>query len=67
MFLRAVLRRRPLSQMREYGGRITASTGGLYEKARKQYSLQDGMRLFHYSFFQKRRADAQVRWKASAP
>ena len=35
-------------------------TGGLYEKARKKYGLHDGMRLFHYSFFQKRRADCQV-------
>jgi len=34
--------------------------GGLYEKARKKYGLNDGMRLFHYSFFQKRRADCQA-------
>jgi hypothetical protein len=37
------------------------TTGGLYERARKKYSLSDGIRLFHYSFFRARRTDAQVR------
>lgn len=33
--------------------------GGLYERARRKYSLTDGCRLFHYTFFSKRRSEAQ--------
>lgn len=35
-----------------------STRGGLYEKAQKEYKLQNGKLLFTYSFFDKRRKDA---------
>lgn len=34
--------------------------GGLYERARRRYKLDSGVRLFYYSFFKRRRADAHA-------
>ena len=44
-------------------GMSTFSTkGGLYECAQKRYSVPDGKKLFTYSFFEKQRLEALVRW-----
>ncbi len=41
-------------------GMSTFSTpGGLYERAQKQFGLQDGKKLFCYSFFDRQRLDVQ--------
>lgn len=55
-----------------------STKNGLYERARRQFKIQDGIRLFSYSFYKQRRADvqaffaqiyseAQVRDTAAAP
>ncbi|GFH12855.1 deacetylase sirtuin-type domain-containing protein, partial [Haematococcus lacustris] len=36
------------------------SRDGLYARARKQFKIQDGIRLFTYSFFKQRRAEVQA-------
>lgn len=42
-------------------GMSTFSTrNGLYERARKQFKLSDGMKLFTYAFYKQRKADVQV-------
>ena len=43
-------------------GMSTFSTkGGLYEKAQKKFKLSDGKTLFTYTFFDRRRDEAQAR------
>jgi len=37
---------------------------GLYERARKQFKIADGMRLFSYGFYRQRKADVQARARA---
>ncbi|KAJ9505491.1 hypothetical protein QJQ45_024632 [Haematococcus lacustris] len=37
------------------------SRNGLYDRAREQFNVQDGMKLFTYSFFKQHRAKVQVR------
>jgi hypothetical protein len=37
-----------------------STKGGLYEKAQKKFKLSDGKMLFTYTFFDKRRLEAQV-------
>ena len=42
-------------------GMSTFSTrGGLYERAQKRFAVQDGKKLFTYSFFEKQRLNAMV-------
>lgn len=38
-----------------------STKGGLYERAQKKFKLNDGKMLFTYSFFDRRRLEAQVR------
>ncbi len=49
-------------------GMSTFSTkGGLYERAQKKYKLSDGKTLFTYTFFDRRRLEAQVcPWRLGA-
>lgn len=37
-----------------------STKNGLYERARKKLKIQDGMKLFTYSFYKQRKADVQV-------
>jgi hypothetical protein len=37
-----------------------STKNGLYERARRQFKIQDGIRLFSYSFYKQRRADVQA-------
>lgn len=37
-----------------------STKGGLYERAQKKYKLSDGKMLFTYSFFDRKRLEAQV-------
>ena len=37
-----------------------STKGGLYERAKKRYSVPDGKKLFTYSFFEKQRLEALV-------
>lgn len=47
-------------QHHPHAGMSTFSTpGGLYERAQKQFGLQDGKKLFCYSFFDRQRLDVQ--------
>lgn len=38
-----------------------STTNGLYERARKRFKVQDGIKLFTYSFYRQRRQEVQVR------
>lgn len=38
-----------------------STTNGLYERARKRFKIQDGIKLFTYSFYKQRREDVQAR------
>jgi hypothetical protein len=38
-----------------------STKGGLYERAQKKFGVQDGKRLFTYSFFERQRLEAMVR------
>ncbi len=38
-----------------------STKGGLYERAQKRFNVSNGKRLFTYSFYQKRKLEAQVR------
>lgn len=52
--------------MPQRSGMSTFSTrGGLYEKAQKKFKLSDGKMLFTYTFFDRRRLEAQVRRSSS--
>ena len=37
-----------------------SSKGGLYERAQKKYSLNEGKKLFTYQFFERHKLEAQV-------
>ena len=37
-----------------------STRNGLYDRARKKFKIQDGIKLFTYSFYKQRRADVQV-------
>lgn len=37
-----------------------STKNGLYERARKRFKIQDGMKLFTYSFYKQRKQDVQV-------
>ncbi len=38
-----------------------STRNGLYDRARKEFKIQDGIKLFAYSFYKQRRAEVQVR------
>ncbi len=41
-----------------------STRNGLYERARRKFKVQDGIKLFTYSFYRQRRAEVQVRNQA---
>ncbi|KAF5837717.1 DHS-like NAD/FAD-binding domain-containing protein [Dunaliella salina] len=42
------------------GMSMFSTRNGLYERARKKFKIQDGIKLFTYSFYKQRRADVQA-------
>lgn len=47
------------------GMSMFSTRNGLYERARKKFKIQDGIKLFTYSFYKQRRSDVQVRGLAA--
>ncbi len=43
-----------------------STKGGLYEKAQNRFGVSNGKQLFTYSFYEKHKADAQVRAQSRA-
>lgn len=42
------------------GMSMFSTKNGLYERARKKFKIQDGIKLFSYPFYKQRRSDVQV-------
>lgn len=38
-----------------------STRNGLYDRAKKRFKIDNGIKLFTYSFYKQRRADVQVR------
>ena len=38
-----------------------STRNGLYDRARRRFKIQDGIKLFTYSFYKQRREEVQVR------
>ena len=47
------------------GMSMFSTKGGLYERAQRRFKVQDGKKLFTYSFYEKQKLEAMVRLPAS--
>ena len=43
------------------GMSMFSTRNGLYDRARRRFKIQDGIKLFTYSFYKQRREEVQVR------
>ena len=59
-YARCPLTNASLTRCNNAGMSMFSTKDGLYERARKKFKIQDGIRLFSYPFYKQRRADVQA-------